>query len=187
MHPTLEEIEAQLDHIRSSPRDRGMLHAIVIRPTTNERKSLTACELSLARGTQGDNWADGCWKSLPDGRPHPDVQIAITNSRVMQTLAQSKDHWPLAGDNLYVDLDLSSENLPPGQLLRIGDAVLQITDVAHNGCQKFAARFGNDALKFVNSKTGKALHLRGVYARVVQDGQVKVGGTVCKLARSPES
>ncbi len=178
---THDELQSGLAAIRQSPADHGVLRAIVIRPGKNERDSLTQCQLSPELGVQGDNWAKGCWKSLPDGKPHPDVQVAITNARSIALIAQDEDRWSLAGDNLYVDLDLSSDNLPCGQRISLGETILEITEVAHNGCSKFAQRFGPDALKFVNSEVGKKLHLRGIYARVVQAGVISVGDVIKKL------
>ena len=182
-HLTREELEAGLPEILESPADQGRLEAIVIRPRKRERISLTEGELSPAGGVHGDNWAVGCWKTLPDGSPHPDVQIAIMNSRCIAHIAREKERWELAGDQLYVDLDLSDENLPTGQRIRIGEdgAVLEITAEAHNGCRAFRDRFGIEALKFVNSPEGKKHHLRGIYAKVVEAGTVRVGDAVRKL------
>ena len=153
----------------------------MIRPATDARESLRQCELSAELGVHGDNWAQGCWMSLPDGRPHPDVQVAIMNARTIALVAQDEARWPLAGDNLYVDLDLSAANLPPGTRLAIGTTLLEITAVAHNGCKKFAERFGLEATRFVNSKDGKRLHLRGIYARVARPGTITVGDLVSKV------
>lgn len=178
---TFEELNAGLDLIRQSPADRGVLRGIVVRPASDERTSLGECAISPQGGVHGDNWVRGCWMTLPDGQPHPDVQIAIMNARTIALIARTERRWQLAGDNLYVDLDLSDENLPPGQRLSIGTAVLEITAVPHNGCGKFALRFGGDAVKFVNSKIGKTLHLRGIYAKVVQSGLIRVGDPIGKL------
>ncbi len=180
-HLTFDELQNGLPYILASPQDHGTLEAIVIRPATDERVSLDECALSPELGVHGDNWAKGCWKSLPDGRPHPNVQVAIMNSCTIALLAQDKDRWPLAGDNLYMDLDISDDNMPPGQRLAIGSVILEITAEAHNGCKKFSARFGSDAVKFVNSDEGKRLGLRGIYARIVQAGVLHVGDSVDKV------
>ena len=174
------ELQGGVPYIRQAPNDKGLLSAIVFRPESNLRESVSMCRLSPQLGVHGDNWARGCWKSLPDGSPDPDVQIAITNTRAIALIAQAEEHWQLAGDNLYVDMNLSYENLPPGQRLAVGSAVIEITAVAHTGCKKFAERFGQAALSFVNSDVGKELNLRGTYAKVVQAGEIHVGDRVCK-------
>lgn len=180
-HLSLEELTGGLSEILESPKDRGVLKAIVIRPETEARESLPKCELSPEDGVHGDNWARGCWMSLPDGRPHPDVQVTIMNARAIALIAQDEARWPLAGDQLFIDLDLSDDNLPPGTRLAIGSALLEITSVPHKGCKKFAERFGVDATRFVNSRDGVRLHLRGIYAKIVERGVVAVGDTVAKL------
>jgi MOSC domain-containing protein YiiM len=180
-HLSLEELRDGLSEILLSPQDRGILRAIVIRPEVEARVSLQQCELSPDGGVHGDNWAKGCWMSLPDGRPHPDVQVTLMNARTIALIAQDEARWPLAGDNLFVDLDLSAENLPPGTRLSVGSALLEITAVPHKGCRKFADRYGVDATRFVNSRDGLRLHLRGIYARIVERGVVRVGDAVAKL------
>jgi MOSC domain-containing protein YiiM len=179
-HLSLDEIKEGLSEILQSPKDRGILRAIVIRPETDARVSLERCELSPEGGVHGDSWAKGCWMSLPDGRPHPDVQVTIMNARTLALIAQAQERWPLAGDNLVVDLDLSGDNLPAGTRLSAGSALLEITPVPHNGCKKFAERFGIDATRFVNSRDGKQVHLRGIYARIVEPGVITVGDTIEK-------
>jgi MOSC domain-containing protein YiiM len=180
-HLSLDELLRGLDEIRQSPADGGLLKAIVIRPETDARTSLQRCELSPELGVHGDNCAKGCWMSLPDGRPHPDVQVAIMNARTIALIAQDERRWPLAGDNLLVDLDLSTDNLPPGTRLSVGGALLEITEVPHKGCKKFAERYGVDATRFVNSRDGLRMHLRGIYARIVEPGLVAVGDQVKKV------
>jgi hypothetical protein len=178
---TMSELEAGLDAIRQSPRDDGVLRLIVRRPKVNDREILAEGKLDVAVGLVGDSWSRRGSSRSRDGAAHPDMQINIMNARVIALLAASDDRWALAGDQLYIDLDLSGRNLPPGTRLAVGTAVLQITDQPHTGCAKFLSRFGADALKFVNSSVGKELHLRGVNARVVETGTVRVGDSVQKV------
>jgi hypothetical protein len=180
-HLTFGELQEGLSEIMRSPKDRGTVTAIVIRPETDARVSLRQCELSPDGGVHGDNWAKGCWMSLPDGRPHPDVQVAIMNARAIALIAQDEARWQLAGNQLLIDLDLSRDNLPPGTRVSVGPALLEITAVPHKGCKKFAARYGVDATRFVNSRDGLRLHLRGIYARIVERGVVTVGNVIAKL------
>lgn len=180
-HLSITELNAGLPEILDSPQDPGVFQAIVIRPRIEARESLDTCQLSPELGVHGDNWADGCWKTLPDGSPHPDVQVTIMNARAIALIAVERQRWELAGDNLIVDMDLREENLPTGQRLQVGTVILEITSQPHNGCKKFVARFGPDAVKFVNSPEGKKLHLRGIYAKIVQAGVVSVGDGVEKV------
>jgi MOSC domain-containing protein YiiM len=180
-HLSLDELQQGLSEILLSPRDRGTLRAIVMRPEVDARVALLQCELSPEGGVHGDNWAKGCWMSLPDGRPHPDVQVTLMNARTIALLAQDEARWPLAGDNLFVDLDLSGDNLPPGTRLSVGSALLEITAVPHKACSKLAQRYGVDATRFVNSREGLRLHLRGIYARIVEPGVIRVDDAVEKL------
>ncbi len=180
-HRSMAELQACLPGIEDSPADDGVLEAIVIRPRPGERQSLGSCEVSLARGVHGDNWEFGCWKTTDDGRPHPDVQVCIMNARSIAAIAGARENWPPAGDNLFVDLDLTRENLPTGQRLAIGSAVIEVTDTPHAGCSNFVERYGRDAAVFTNTGEGRRLRLRGVYARVVQDGRVSAGDRVAKV------
>lgn len=161
-HLTIEELEAGLDDIRRSPRDDGVLQMIVRRPGVGVREVVEEAELSVREGLAGDNWATRGCTLTEDGSAHPEMQINIMNARSIALVAQDRSRWQLAGDQLFVDLDLSAENLPPGSRLSIGTAILEITPIPHNGCKKFVERFGKDAVIFVNSDVGKQLHLRGV-------------------------
>ena len=180
-HLTLDELKAGLPEILASPKDEGTLRAIVIRPARGERRDLASCEISARLGVHGDHWSKGCWKSTEDGRPHPDVQICMMNARWIQLIAQERSNWPPAGDNFFVDMDLTPDNMPPGTRLAIGTAVIGTTDTPHSGCASFIDRYGRDACIFVNTGEGKRLRLRGIYARVVQDGRVSAGDRVVKL------
>lgn len=180
-HLTMAELEAGLSHIQLSPQDGGTLEMIVRRPSTDQRELLHEGELDTAVGLIGDNWQARGSKSMPDGSANPHAQLTLMNSRAADLVAQSRDRWPLAGDQLYVDFDLSDENIPPGTQLEIGEAVVEVTAQPHTGCQKFVARFGKDAMKFVNSAQGKQLHLRGINTKVVQPGTIRIGDSITKL------
>jgi hypothetical protein len=181
-HLTTSELEAGVDEIRQSPKDHGVLKLIVRRPAVDEREVLNEGELDLRLGLVGDTWKDRPSSRTSDASAHPDMQLNIMNSRVIALVARDRDRWPLAGDQLYVDLDLSAENLPPGTRLAFGSAVIEVTAQPHTGCKKFLARFGLDAMKFVNSPLGKDLHLRGINAKVVQPGVIRVGDVVRKAS-----
>jgi hypothetical protein len=181
VHLTTEALEAGLDEIRRSPKDSGELKLIVRRPQTEAREVLEQGELTLADGLAGDNWKTRGSTRTPDGSAHPDMQLNIINARLIALLAQSAERWQLAGDQLVLDLDLSRANLPPGARLALGSAIIEITAQPHTGCHKFASRFGVEALKFVNSPLGRELCLRGVNARVVQEGVIRVGDVARKL------
>jgi hypothetical protein len=180
-HLTMEELEAELDHLRDAPKNEGVVQLIVRRPQTDQREVLEAAELDPVKGLIGDSWCERPSSKTPDGSPHPEMQINIMNSRVTALVAQAKDRWPLAGDQLYIDMDLSKENLPGGTRLAIGGAVLEVSPLPHTGCKKFVARFGADAMKFVNSSLGKELCLRGINARIIQGGVIRVGNIATKI------
>jgi hypothetical protein len=180
-HLTMAELEAGLDEIRRAPKDEGVLQLIVRRPHIDGREVLQEAQLDVAEGLVGDTWKVRGSSRTEDGSAHPEMQLNIMNARVAALVAQDKSRWSLAGDQLYVDLDLSDENLPPGTRLSIGSAIIEVTAIPHNGCKKFVSRFGLDAMLFVNSPVGKSLHLRGINAKVVQSGTIRAGDVVKKL------
>jgi hypothetical protein len=177
----MSELEAGLDDIVQSPKDVGVLEMIVRRPQVGEREILAEGQLDLAEGLVGDSWKLRSSSRTADGMPHPEMQLNVINSRLVALVSQDKSRWHLAGDQLYVDFDLSEANVPAGTRLAIGSAVIEVTAEPHTGCSKFVERFGLDAMKFVNASERKDLHLRGINARVVQPGAVRVGDAVSKL------
>ncbi len=181
-HLDLTALEDGLDEIRRSPKDIGRLELIVRRPAVGERELLAEGTLDTVEGLVGDCWRTRGSSSTEDGSAEPGAQLTLTNARAVALVAQSSERWPLAGDQLYVDLDLSRANLPPGTRLAIGSAIVEVTDLPHLGCRKYLDRFGKDALKFVNSDAGRELNLRGVNARVVVGGTVRSGDQVRKSA-----
>jgi hypothetical protein len=181
-HLTREELEAGVGDIRRAPKDEGVLHMIVRRPNVDERELLDEAQLSIDEGVVGDTWRLRSSSRMPDGGPHPDMQLNIIGTRAIGLIAQDRARWALSGDQLFVDLDLTGENLPAWTKLQIGSAIIQVTDQPHTGCGKFVSRFGVDAMKFVNSPLGRSLNLRGINARVVQPGTIRVGDVVRKLS-----
>jgi len=181
-HLTTEELEAALDRIRSAPPEEGVVELIVRRPTEGEREVLLEGALDLSEGLVGDRWSAHRSSRTPDGSPNRDTQLTLMSARVVDLVsAGDRERWPLAGDQLYVDFDISVENLPAGTRLALGSAVIEVTPEPHTGCVKFASRFGKDAHRFVNTKPHRHLRLRGLNAKVVEPGTVSAGDTIRKL------
>ncbi len=180
-HVSADVLEAGLDEIRASPADEGTVELIVRRPAENEREVLDEGTIDLVEGLVGDTWRARGSSRTDDGSANPETQLTLTNARLIALVASDRDRWPLAGDQLYLDLDLSADNLPPGTRLALGSAVIEVTAVPHTGCAKFSQRFGSDALRFINSPVGRSLHLRGINAKVVTPGTVRTGDAVRKL------
>ncbi len=168
---TYAELEAALPVLRAAPRESGVLQMIVRRPASNEREVIESGELRAGEGLVGDRWT-------PSSKSEP---LTLINSRLIGLLAPTREHWPLAGDQLYVDFDLGAEHVPPGTRLRVGGALIEVSAEPHTGCRKFRDRFGFDALRFINSPIGRALNLRGINARVLTSGVVRVGDAICAL------
>ena len=178
MNRSTAELEALLDEILQAPQDAGPIEMIVRRPGENQREVIQAGELSPETGLGGDNWSA---RVGGDGQPHRETQLTLMNARVADAVAVSRDRWPLAGDQIYVDMDLSHENLPAGSRIRVGEAVVEISEVPHTGCDKFAGRFGAEALRFANVGVGRDNRFRGVNAFVVEGGPIAVGDKVTKI------
>jgi hypothetical protein len=181
VHRSLAELEAGLADIRRSPVDTGTLRMIVARPAEDARHVLDEGRLDLEVGLMGDDWRIRGSSSTPDGSANPDAQLTVINARLAALVAGTADHGGLAGDQLYLDLDLSAERLPAGSQLQVGEAVIEITAKPHRGCAKFAARFGNVALRFVNTGEGLVLNLRGRNAKVLVPGVIRCGDTVKRV------
>lgn len=179
-HITAEELEAGLADVRAAPPDDGVLRLIVRRPGVDRREVLDEAQLDLDVGLVGDSWIDRASRATLDGSPARYAQVTVMNARYASLIAGPTAGWAEAGDQLYVDLDLSLANLPPGSELAVGSAVLRISEEPHTGCAKFSARFGSAALRLANSKEGRALRLRGANAMVVVPGTLRTGDLVTK-------
>jgi hypothetical protein len=181
-----ERLEAGLDYVRRSPRDHGRLMLVVRRPEIGQRDLLAEAVLDQVTGLDGDNWLTRGSSSTPDGSAHPDKQVTVINARLAELVAGGTERIALAGDQLYIDLDLSVDNLPPGSLLAVGEAVLRVSEAPHTGCAKFIERFGTEAMRFVNSRIGRRLRLRGMNTRIVVPGTIRLGDLAVKAGAQRE-
>jgi len=180
-HRTPAQLDAALDTIRQSPKSAGTVVMIVRRPAVNQREIIGTALLDTVTGLAGDNWLARGDRKQPGGHANADMQLNLMNARTIAAIAGDQTHWPLAGDQFFVDLDLGKANLPPGTQLEIGSALIEVTAEPHLGCKKFASRFGADAVQFVNSAQGKVLNLRGINARIIRNGQVRVGDSIVPI------
>jgi MOSC domain-containing protein YiiM len=178
-HFTAAELQDRLAAVHGAPADVGRVELVVRRPAEGERETPGEAELDLERGLVGDRWALGRSHGRP---PSLEAQITVMSARAVELVAGSRERWPLAGDQLYVELDIGEENLPPGTRLAVGTAVLEVSHEPHTGCKKFVSRFGRDAMLLVNSPEGRALRLRGMNTRIVEPGVVRPGDEIRKLA-----
>lgn len=182
MHVATADLTAALAHLRASPADTGEVRLVVRRPDNGRRELLATASFDLSHGLVGDNWLARGNRHTPDGAADPAAQVTVMNIRVAELVAgDDPQRIALAGDQIYVDFDLSCDNLPPGSLLAVGACVLEVSATPHTGCKKFVERFGSDAMRFVNSPEGRLLRLRGMNARVWAAGTVAVGDVVRKV------
>ena len=186
-HLTTDAIRTKMPYVLDSPKNNGVLEMIVRRPGVNEREIVTSGLLDLDQGLVGDNWLKRGSSRTQNGLGHPEMQLNIMNFRFAELVAGSRERVRLAGDQLYVDLDLGKENLPAGSRLSIGSAVVEITQVPHLGCKKFVERFGVEAMKFANSEFGRTHNLRGVNAKVIAGGEIKTGDEIKVVRRGPNT
>ncbi len=178
---SLADLRDLLPSILSAPKDNGTLEMIIMRPDHGQRVLPESIDVSANAGLPGDHWIRGTGHALEDGTGDPDAQICIMMASCIQAIAGDKANWPPAGDNLFIDMDLTPSNMPPGTRFAIGSAELVVTELPHNGCQSFVDRYGREACVFVSAGEGKKHRLRGIYARMIRDGTISVGDKVRKL------
>lgn len=172
---SVRDFDPFLDSVRAAPADGGRVELLVLRTGPGQRKVVTEAMIDLDEGVVGDDWRTRVSTSRLDGSANPDAQVTIMSTRVLAAIEPDRSRWPLAGDQLLVDADLSIPNLPAGSRLEIGEAVLEVSETPHTGCSQFRARFGADALRWINGPVGRELRMRGVNTRVVRGGMVRVG------------
>ncbi len=175
------DFSAALAEIQAAPRDVGVIQYVVRRPAVDERESVDEATLSTSDGLVGDGWHARGSRATEDGSADPEAQLTMISTRVLRAIEPDEVRWPLAGDQLYVDLDLRPESLPAGSRLAIGDAVIEMSATPHTGCAKFSARFGSDALRWINSPVGRAHRMRGVNARVLRGGTIRSGDAIRRV------
>ncbi len=177
-HPSAAALADGMADVRRSPSDGGVVALLVLRPSVDERIVADEVTVDVDAGVVGDDWLARGNGRRPDGSADPEAQVTVMNSRAALLMAGAPERMPLAGDQVYLDLDLSIDNLPTGTILDFGAVALEVTPAPHTGCKKFAARFGVDALRLTADEEGKRLRLRGINTRVVRGGRLQVGDTV---------
>lgn len=181
-HRPADELVTVLDDVAASPRAAGTVDMVVARPHDGHRDVLALGTFTVADGLVGDNWRTRGSSRTPDGSADPDAQLTLVNRRWLDHISGGAPRfWPLAGDQVVVDLDLSTSNLAPGDRLRLGSAVVEVTPKPHNGCKKFVTRYGIEAMRMVASEVGRDLRLRGIHVRIVTAGEAGPGDAVTLL------
>ena len=178
---TDRDFEPFLADLHASPRASGRLQLIVRRPAVDQREVISTAVLDPTVGLVGDGWFERGSRRTPDGRANPESQVTLINTRVLRAIEPDEARWSLAGDQLYVDFNLGQEALPAGSKISIGSAVLVVSEQPHTGCAKFSARFGSDALRWINSPVGRELRMRGMNTRVVESGTIRTGDPVRRV------
>lgn len=174
-------LEDRYQALPDFPKTKGTVQQLGFRPEPGVHVAADLIELSPAGGVHGDRWARGSWVQLPDGSPDPRVQVAVTNSHILSMIAGSLKAARECGDNLFVDLDLSEANLPVGARIQVGEAVLEVSDIINDACGKFIQRFGQEAFDWIRDPANAPLRLRGLFCKVIQAGEIRIGDTVKKL------
>lgn len=187
LHFSTAEIDSKIESVLASPKDAGTLEMIVRRPSIDAREVIDRGVLTVANGLVGDNWLTRGSSRTDNGLGHPEMQLNLMNWRFVNLIAGSRERVALAGDQLFVDLDLSPNNVPPGTRLSIGSSEIEITAIPHLGCKKFVARFGIDAMKYANSDFGRMHSLRGVNAKVVTGGKITTGDRIAITKKADET
>ena len=175
------DLDRHTAHVRAAPRDEAAITLIVTRPDTDQREVVASAQLTPEEGLVGDHWLARGNAKMPGGVANPEAQITLMSTRVLEAIEPDPARWPIAGDQLYLDMDLSESNLPAGTRLAVGEAEVLVTELPHTGCVKFAGRFGHDALRWISTHEGRSMRMRGMYVKVVRAGAVHTGDMVRRI------
>lgn len=180
MHATLDELIAATPEVLAAPKGQGEISMLCLRPAYNERRFVDQIDVSPEEGIPGERWTTRPWLTLPDGRGHTGIQVCILSKRVLDLVWRDRETTPHPGDTFIVDMDLSEDNLPEGQLLQAGSAVLRVSEVFNDGCVKWKARYGAAAKDWVNLPEYRSARLRGILCSVVSPGRIQNGEFLIK-------
>ena len=180
-YQTTEQLEAGMAGVLDAPSAEGPVRLVVRRPGRGQREILAEGQLDTELGLVGDDWINR--PGMNRDTPSPYAQVTVMNARVAELISGDPDpaSWAQCGDQLYVDLDISEANMPPGTRIGVGAAVLEVQSEPHTGCVQFRSWWGGDALRHISTEQGQALRMRGVNTRVVQSGIVRPGDRARKL------
>ncbi|NIZ12237.1 hypothetical protein [Phaeobacter sp. HF9A] len=181
MQVSREELNAALPHVMAAPKDRAAIFMLCLRPGYNQRQFVDEIAVTPEEGIPGERWSSKPWLTLPDGAPHPGIQISILSKRVLDLVWRDRENLPHPGDSFIVDMDLSEANLPTGQLLQVGSAVLRVSDVFNEGCVKWKVRYGTAAKDWIVDPDNIALRLRGILCSVERAGRFCTGDVLIKI------
>lgn len=166
------ELEANMSTLTAAPKNNVPIDCICVRPDFSERHVLDKVYLSRSEGVVGDRWKRITWIYLENGESDPRIQVSLTNSRILKFISKAQQAITLTGDNFVADIDCSEANMPVGQRLKLGEAVIEVSDVYNDACKKFAVRYGGEVMEWIRDPAYRHLRLRGIFARIVQSGWV---------------
>ncbi|MBD5780509.1 hypothetical protein IEN85_13495 [Pelagicoccus sp. NFK12] len=179
-HATLEFLNARRDWVLAAPKDNAPILTLCLRPELGERSFVSSLQLDPKQGVVGDRWIRKTWMYTIDGKPDPRIQVCLLGSRVLQLIRRDPDGMTYPGDNIIADMDFSESNLPVGQRLQIGSAIIEVSDVFNTACSKWNERHGSDSIKWINLPENKEHRFRGILCRVVQAGEVTLTDKIQK-------
>jgi len=179
--PSLDELQRALAHVQSAPKDGATVEMLCMRPDFGQRNFVDKLELTTASGIPGERWTKHPWMTLEDGSPDPRIQVSILGRRVLDLVWRDRENTPHPGDTMIADMDMSEANLPAGQHLSIGSAVLEVSDLFNEACVKWKVRYGAYARAWITLPDNRPLRLRGILCRIVKDGIVRNGDVITKL------